>query len=66
MELQFRTYERLLDSPRRYLHKIKTTKWIVSTLSHVVTKQALGENFKYRKFPLEKETLMAARMRCKS
>ena len=45
-----------LNSPRRYLQKRKTTEWIESRLSHAVTKQALGENFKYRKFPLEKET----------
>ena len=52
MELQFRTVEFAAS----VFTQIKTIEWIVSTLGHVVTKQALGENIQNRKFPLEKET----------
>ena len=52
MELQFRTDEFAAS----VFTQIKTTEWIVSRLGHVVTTQALGENIKYRNFPLKKET----------
>ena len=52
MELQFRTVEFAAS----VFTQIKTTEWIVSRLGHVVTTQALGENIKYRNFPLKKET----------
>ena len=54
----FRTQEKLLDTPRRYLHTRKTTEWRVSTQSHVVTVQALGESIQYREFPLRKESMV--------
>ena len=38
----------------KVVKKIKTTEWKVSTQSHVVTMQALGENIQYRKISLEK------------
>ena len=51
-----------MNTPRRYLHKIKTTEWKASTPTRVVTKQALRETFKYRKFPCRKETLAAGKV----
>ena len=36
----------------------KTTEWKATTLSHVVTQQALGETYKYRKISFGKETIM--------
>ena len=41
----------------------KTTGWKATTLSHVVTQQALGETYKYRKISFGKETIMIGKTR---